>query len=303
MNFTKNLKVLALFTGGVIAASLPVFADTETTVVRTTSVTSDGSTISLPTTSTYLLFDPVTGNVRGNFDPTRGLTEVPMVQSGLVIINQETGKVVGTVDANGRPIDVTLAPAFDPLVAAIDTRRADLERMITDALGKGTINADQASLLRADLNKLQNEEITARQSGGVFTYSEALSIALSLNSLGDRLVPYSQTCAVTPLLGARIVNANGQLVMVDDIEYRKLQLQQRIDDEYTAGRLSTQQVASLKEQLNAAASLETKYRKNGQLSASKSEKLSVKLDSVKTKLDQDVANINDKRAKLGLKVD
>ncbi len=301
MNFTKNLTAMLLFTS--CAISLPVFADTETTTVRTTTTTSNGQELTLPTTSTYVLVDPITGNVRGNFDPTTGLTDTGMVHSGLVIINKDTGNVIATVDSNGRPIDVTSAPAFDSLVVSIDSRRSDLERMITEALSRGTMTAEQASSLRADLSRIESQEQAAKQSGGVLTYSEALSLALSLNSLGDRLVPFAQTTTITPLLGARFISADGQLRMVDGIEFRKLQLRQRIDDEYTAGRLSSQQVANLKDKLNEIASLETKYRKNGELSPSKTEKISVKLDSVKTKLDEDVAIINNKRSKIGLKVD
>jgi hypothetical protein len=110
------------------------------------------------------------------------------------------------------------------------------------------------------------------------------------------------TTAVTPLLGARMINTNGQLVVVNDVDYRRAQLSQKIDDEYAAGRLSTQQVSRLKDQLNVVASLETQYSKNGELSSSKTEKISAKLDNVKINLDHDVANINDKRSKIGLKV-
>jgi len=302
MNLTRNLAAFALLTSGVLSVSLPVFADTETTTVRTTSTTTNGTEFNLPTTSTYVLIDPITGSMKGNFDPTRGLTDTRLVQSGLVVINQGTGRIMATVDANGRPIDVTSAPAYDSLVVAIDTRRSELDRMITDGLSKGTINPTQSALLRADLNKAEAQEMAAKQSGGVFTYSEALSLALALNNLGDRVVPLMQTNTISPLLGARIISNNGQLLMVDEIAYRKVQLGQRIDDEYTAGRLSAQQVASLKDQLNAVASLETKYRKNGELSSSNAEKISAKLDRVKTKLDEDVAYINDKRSRIGIKV-
>lgn len=302
MTYIKNLTAILLFTSGVMSASLPAFSDVETTTVKTTTITSNGQELNLPTTSTYVLIDPITGNVKGNFDPSRSLTDTRLIQSGLVIYSQDTGKVIGTVDASGRPIQLTAAPAFDSLVAAMDIRRADLERMIADALNRGTMDAAEAAALRTELSRIAAEELAARQSGGVLTYSEALNLALDLNGLGDRLIPFMPATAVTPLLGARMINANGQLIVVDGVDYRKAQLSQRIDDEYTAGRLSAQQVSSLKDQLNAVASLETKYRKNGELSASKTEKISAKLDSVKTKLDQDVANINDKRSKIGLKV-
>ncbi len=301
MNDIKNLTAILLFSSGIMVSS-PVFADVETTTVKTTTITSNGQELNLPTTSTYVLVDPITGNVKGNFDPTRGLTDTRLVQTGLVIMSQDNGKVIATLDSTGRPIQLTVAPAFDSLVVAIDARCADLERMIADALNRGVMDAAEASALRTELNKIASEELAARQSGGVLTYSEALTLALNLNGLGDRLVSFMPTTVVAPLLGARMINANGQLLVVNDIDYRRSQLSQRIDDEYTAGRLSAQQVASLKDQLNAVVSLETKYTKNGELSSSKAEKISAKLDSVRSKLDQDVASINEKRSRIGLKV-
>jgi hypothetical protein len=127
----------------------PALADTETTTVRTTSFLSNGQRLTLPTTSTYVLVDPITGIIKGNYDPTHGFTDARMVQPGLVIIDQPSGKVIATVDSSGRTIDVASVPAINSLVVAVYTRRCELERMITDALANGTIDVNQASQLRA----------------------------------------------------------------------------------------------------------------------------------------------------------
>jgi hypothetical protein len=302
MKMKRSLNFIGLASSAIMATSLASLADTETVTVKTTTTSSDLQALVLPTSSTYVLVDPITGNVKGNFDPVHGLTDVRMIQPGLVVLNQDTGRVIATLDSAGKPIDIALVPAFDTLVTGINARRSSLETMITDGLSKGTIKPAQSEVLRAELRKIEDQEQVAAQSDGIFTYSEALSVALKLNNLGERIAVLAGSTAVTPLLSARFVDTNSQIVMVDDVKYRQIQLQQRIDDEYAAGRLSTQQVGRLKEQLDEVATFESKYTKHGQLSSSRTEEASNKLDKTKTKLDQDIALINEKRSKMGIRV-
>ena len=79
-------------------------------------------------------------------------------------------------------------------------------------------------------------------------------------------------------------------------------LQRRIDAEYSAGRLSNNQVAKLKEGLNDVSSLQAKYTRGGKIKDSKEKILCEKLDRVQTDMDKDIATINEKRAKIGIKV-
>ncbi len=223
MNLTRNLTALVLLGCGVIWSSSPSSADTQTTTVRTTSFLSNGQQLTLPTTSTYVLVDPITGIVKGNYDPTRGFADTQFVQPGLVIIDQTSGKIIATVDSSGRTIDVASVPAINSLVVAVYTRRCELERMITDALANGTIDANQANQLRADTDRIAAEEFAAKQNGGILPYSEALSLALALNSVGDRLVSYTHTNAIAPLLGSRFANVNGQIIMIRGSEYRAME--------------------------------------------------------------------------------
>lgn len=166
------------------------------------------------------MVDPITGIVKGNYDPARGFADARMVQPGLMIVDQPSGRIIATVDSSGRTIDVTSVPAINSLVVAVYTRRCELERMITDALANGTIDGNQASQLRAETDRIAAEEFAAKQNGGILPYSEALSLALTLNSIGDRLVSYTHTNAITPLLGSRFASVNGQVIMVRGTEYR-----------------------------------------------------------------------------------
>lgn len=315
MNLKRNFTTALLLSTGIIA--VPAFADLETTTIRTTTVpvpggteittvktttTPDYPTFVIPNTGSYFIIDPVTGNVIGNYDPSVGLIDTKVIQPGSVIINKESGRVIAAFDANGRTIELTVAPAYNPFVIAIDTRYAKIEAMINDCTGRGVMDAAEAAALRTELGRIQSEEIAYKQSSGILTYSEALQVALDLNQLEDRFKPFLPKAGETPLIGAHIITTNNQLVIVDEIEYRQAKLTQRVDDEYSAGRLSSDQVSRLKDQLNAAAALRTRYIKDGHLTESGKQKVAAKLDAINTKMDQDVAIINAKRSKIGIKV-
>ncbi len=237
-------KLATCVTGLCIMQVLPVYADTETTTVKTTTVTREVlparavSPIVLPSTTSYILVDPITGVIKGSYDPGHVISSQDLVP-GLVVIDQVTGKIVATVNSSGQTIDVITAPAFDTLVSSIDARRVQLDSMITQSLSSGTIDATQAAALRAQLEKIASEETTYKQGSSVLTYTEALRLATGLNALQDQLVLVAHMPAVTPLVGPKFVSVDGQVIMmVDDLDYRRMKLSQRIDDEYTAGRLS-----------------------------------------------------------------
>jgi hypothetical protein len=245
-----------------------------------------------------LVVDPITGVVQGSYDP-----EVPQIyQSGLVIVDSSTGKLLATVDSLGNVVDVNAAPATDVLVVSINARRRDLERQIAEALTRGQLTAIQANVMRADLERIASDESASRNLAGTLTYQKAMVLGYGLNSLSDRLAPVTQTVVVTPVISPQFVTVDGQLTMVDNVTYRKLQLQRRIDDEFAAGRLSNDQVSKLKSLLNKISILETKYRTDGQLSESKNRILSIKLDQLHSTLETDIAIINQRRSGIGIRV-
>jgi len=304
-----NKLVITCCTGICLIQISPVLADIETTTVKTTTVTREATPAStaipiiLPSTTSYILVDPITGVTKGAYDPSHGTIETKDLVPGLVVIDQATGKIVASINTLGQTVDIVSAPAFDTLVSSIDARRTQLDTMITQALSNGTIDATQAASLRAQLEKITAEETSYKIGTNVLTYSQALRLATALNNLQNQLVFLAHVPAIAPILGSKFMIIDGQVIMVvDDLDYRRISLVQRVDDEYMAGRLSTNQVSSLKEQLNATAALESKYKKNGELSSSKKEKIGAKLDTIENQMNKDVAIINDKRAKIGIRV-
>lgn len=288
--------------------ALPGKADLTTSTTKTTTVYSTPatdttiSTIELAPTGQYLIVDPLVGMLPGTYDPVTRMFNGQPLQAGVVVIDKFTNKVVATVDSSGRIVDLASSPATEALISAVHARSAELRRIIADALARGVLIPSQANGWQAKLDRIAADEESYKESGNILTYSEALQVAYSLNALQDEVLPLVHTSLTTPPVAARFIVTNGQILMLDDFDYSKAVVERRIDEEYKNGRLSAKQVSNLKEELNQINSLETKYTKEGKIAESKTKILFTKLDRLKTRLDQDVAAINEKRSKIGIRV-
>ncbi|MBX9723219.1 MAG: hypothetical protein K2X81_17580 [Candidatus Obscuribacterales bacterium] len=275
---------------------------TQSTVVR--EVLSPSSrVITLLPEHNYVLIDPLSGAISGVYDPATGFFDGKPAVRGMFVLDKITGKVIASVDDSGRYVDIATLPAASSFVVALDSRQADFSRKISDALTKGDITAARATALRARLDQIATAEAAARNSGGLLTYSEALALADSLNSVQEELLTFANVASVTPFAGGRIVVSQGNVLYVDDLDYRRLSLERRVDDEYRAGRLSAHQVAKLKEELDKIKTAETRYNKNGKIKPTQIAALSIRMDKMKTDLNKDIAYINSKRARIGIRVD
>ena len=289
--------------------SLPVLSasadTTETTQTTTTTITAGATpaVISLQATGHYVVVDPITGQIQGDYDPRVKLVDGNALRAGVVIVNQSNGGPVGFVDSSGNLVDVTTSPATQSLIVSIDTRKQDLNRRIDESLNKGLLTAAQAASFRAELDHLTSDEDRDRQAHGVITYKRALMLGYGLNTLSDRLTPISNALRFQPVVAPQFVVVNGELTLLDAIDFRKHHLATRCDDEYAAGRLSSHQVSKLKEELSTISSTERKCIKNGALSSSKDRKLSELLDRLQSNMDHDVAVINQKRERIGIRAD
>lgn len=289
-----NLKPAALVLGSLvfIVPAIPsAFADTETTTTKTTTITNEGQTIVLPTTTTYAFIDPITGTIRGNFEPTAETVDIQTCPVGTAIIDQATGKIVATVNPSGHIIDIITAPAFDPLAASIDDRFSDLNRAINTAADNGSITAAQSRSLRADLDRVGTRKANDTSRGKFLTYAESIFLASKLNDIGDRLAFLTRANAMAPIIATRFVNANGQVfVAIDDIDFRRIKLGQRVDDEFIAGRLSSSQGNQMRDQLASAADRESQCKRDKRWTADEKDAVTAKLDSVESSLNRAVAS-------------
>src|ERR1700722_17946289 len=136
MNYQKSFTLSLLASCLAISGLQASKADTETTQT-TTTVTTNGApaaVFNLSATGHYVVVDPLTGQIQGNYDPTSRLVEGSALKTGLVIVNETDGGPVGFVDASGNIVDVAVSAASPTLIVSIDSRRQDLNRRIDAAL-------------------------------------------------------------------------------------------------------------------------------------------------------------------------
>ncbi len=249
----------------------------------------------------YQVIDPISGRMVGRTLVGSSLVGGTRLNRGVVIVDKSSGNLVATVDANGDIVDINSIPATETLVVSINARRADLRSRIEESLKQGRLDAAQASAIRAQLERIAADEAVNSSTPGVLTYRRALMTGYGLNRISDRLIP--QTVAFQPIIAPEFVTVNGNLILVDSVTARKNRLSARIEDEYSAGRLSSNQVSRRKQDLSKISTSETRYRRNGELSRSNEAKLSVKLDQLMIAIDENVASINEKRSRIGIRVD
>jgi hypothetical protein len=95
---------------------------------------------------------------------------------------------------------------------------------------------------------------------------------------------------------------NNLVYFASDYALRRAKIERRMNDEYTAGKLSKDQVADLNNKLSEIASLDSKRNSKGELKSATRRRIEKDFDSVQSKMDKDIALINEKRAKIGIRV-
>jgi hypothetical protein len=297
------MKNTSLFLSALLALSTITIAKAdEYTTVRTTTISTNGSTFSLPAGRSFVVVDPIAGDVKGVYDPVNRLLNGQPLVSGMIVSDRVTGKLIAVVDASGNLVDISVAPVATTLLDAIDRRRTELNQLLTNALAAGTVTAGQAHALQVELDNLAAAEVLAKQSGQTLTYSQALPIAYNLNVFGSKLVPIIKT-EVMPIIGQRIIATNGQIILSDDVTFRRVAMEAKVDAEYGAGHLSADHVSSLKNKLNKVAVQQAKYTKHGELRSSEKAKLDRQLDLAQDSFNKNIAEINAKRARIGIRAD
>lgn len=136
---------------------------------------------------------------------------------------------------------------------------------------------------------------------GSYVIEQSTGRVIATTDVSGRLVAFTTFPSVLP---QRFLVVNGQLVYFsDDYAFRRAQLDQKITDEYAAGRLTHNQAKNLREKLGYIANLETKRK--GDLTYSKStiREIERKFAEVQSNMARNVAETNTRKAKIGLRVD
>lgn len=115
------------------------------------------------------------------------------------------------------------------------------------------------------------------------------------------LVAFSSIPTVLP---SRFLVINGQMIYFnDDYSFRRAQLDQKVTDEYTAGRLTNNQAKEIREKLGYISSLQAKRKSDLSYSRSTVREIERKFAEAQSMMSHDIAETNSRKAKIGLRVD
>jgi hypothetical protein len=88
----------------------------------------------------------------------------------------------------------------DSLSAVIDSRRDELNRMLSQSLKRSLLSSSQAGEYQLALQRIDSAEIAAKASGGGLTYDEAVDLARDLDSLSATIATTSSLPPLSPLV-------------------------------------------------------------------------------------------------------
>jgi hypothetical protein len=241
-------------------------------------------------------------NRRPGFTPLLAL----LLLSGLNLINvsqvraDETITVTGgdgtktvvTTTTTQQPGSTVVISSIKPelFVTTLDGRIQDIQRVIASGQASGAISEDRAHVFRQELDRLSALEAQGR--AGQMTYVQALPIAIELDQLSDRIAVITPGQTLTPLVSSnRLVLTTGQLVQLDDVMVRRAGLEGKIAQQLAAGKLTPDEAASLRQQMDDIARTEAQMRASngGELSLRDGRTLYGQFDKVGSRLDRYIA--------------
>lgn len=136
---------------------------------------------------------------------------------------------------------------------------------------------------------------------GNYIIEQSTGRVLATTDSSGRLVGFTSFPSVLP---QRFLLIGGQMVYFnDDYAYRRAQLDQKITDEYAAGRLTHNQSKVLHEKLGYVANLECKRKGDSSYSRSTIREIERKFADVQSLMAHDVADTNSRKARIGLRVE
>lgn len=135
---------------------------------------------------------------------------------------------------------------------------------------------------------------------GYYVIDQTSGRTMATIDASGNLVTFS---TIPTALPEHFMVVDGKLVyFASDYALRRAKIERRMNDEYTAGKLSKDQVADLNNKLSEIASLDSKRNSKGELKSATRKRIEKDFDAVQSKMDKDIALINEKRAKIGIRV-
>jgi len=181
----------------------------------------------------------------------------------------------------------TAPPAV--LVATIDMRRKELEKIITAARDRGDITPAKSAAMKIELERI------AHQTGSnTISYPAALMLAQDLDMIG---VQYGDVVTTAPayapiISGSRFRVSTGQTYQLDDLSMRRAGLEAKITKDLIQGRLSAIRAEELRVQLSNIGSEANLYTSGGKFDAKESRRLYDAFDHVASEIEKSAGKDN-----------
>lgn len=187
---------------------------------------------------------------------------------------------VATSTVPGTTVVSTAVPSPQSVLAILDARRYDLDRLITNALNNRTITATEAARWSSDLNRIALGITQAQSLGAGFTTDNAITLARSLDDFNVKLATalhlnalpaltfVDTTTAVPRLVADQFTNVVAlpsvdSTIWLNTLSARRAELESMIATGVSGGQLTAQQAAELRAELNRIATLESAAARSG----------------------------------------
>lgn len=167
--------------------------------------------------------------------------------------------------------------------ADIDTKQAQLDAQITEATVQGRINWSETNQLRAELNRIAQQE-NQFTAGGRLSYRESQTLITDLDALTTRL-----TTLTSRPRSARWDRSGRHRNVSTRIDQHQSLLRQRINAGISSGRLTRTEANRLLNEESRIAALEERLRStNNRLSFDEQRRLFTELDQLSTKINKEL---------------
>jgi hypothetical protein len=258
---STKLLIAAAAMAMLVQSQAAVAGEVTMEVTRTTSTESPASTTQSTTTTTT--------------STTGTPTIVAPAGGGTVVVS------------SGASVPLTIVQE-QPILQTVDQRRADLDRRIAEALASGKLSEKKAKEFRRELERINGEVVVLR---GQPTPSVLRTVVLAQDLDAVALGLHSDVATVTlvPIIeGSHFTVFNGQIVQLDDLAVRRIELENKILSAQAAGRITWEQSNDMRNQLNSIAAMEEVYRNSngGTITFKDSRAIYRDMDKVANELDK-----------------
>jgi len=200
----------------------------------------------------------------------------------------------GTIVVSGAPSSVILTGSSFPLAVSqapvilqtVDMRRGQLDKLIIDSRTAGTLSEAQAAALRRELDRIGTEVVYLKAQPSP-SLIRSIVVAQDLDALTLNLRGYGTTVTLVPIIaGSHFTVFNGNIVELDDLAVRRIELENKILARQAAGRIDFDQANHMRSELNAIAAMEDAYKSSGDLTFKNSGQIYKDMDKVANELDR-----------------